>query len=79
MPEFTYEESDNYMAAQDASAMSDGELIKEWFTILKALKNKEEWIFKTNYSLWLSVLQTEMEKKNRGIMVNGRIIHKKKE
>jgi hypothetical protein len=71
MPEFTYEESDNYMAAQEASGMSAGELIKEWFLILRALKKKEEWVFKTNYSLWLSVLQTEMEK--RGIMKNGRI------
>lgn len=71
MPEFTYEESDNYMAANQARHMSDGELIKEWFIVLRGIKNKDKGILNSNYNLWLSVLQTEMEK--RKIMVNGKI------
>lgn len=71
MPEFTYEESDNYMAADQLRHMSDGELIKEWFTILRGIKNKDKGILDSNYNLWLSVLQTEMEK--RKIMVDGKI------
>jgi len=74
MPEFTYEESDNYLLAQMASGYSDGELKKEYFACLRCIK---EVGMDSATHLWIDILTTNLEK--RGLMVNGRIINKKKE
>jgi len=71
MPEFTFDESDNAMAIASARELSDGDLVKEWFTVLRLLKKRDEGILNTNYSLWLSTIQSEMEV--RGITKNGKI------
>lgn len=74
MPEFTYEESDNYMAAEEAKAMSDGELKRAFFECLRGIKEEG---FNSGVELWRDTLTNELEK--RGLMKNGRIINKKKE
>ena len=74
MPEFTYEESDNYLLAQMASGYSDGELKREYFACLRGIK---EMGTDRSTHLWIDILTTNLEK--RGLMVNGRIINKKKE
>lgn len=72
MPEFTYEESDNYLLAQMASGYSDGKLKKEYFACLRVIK---EMGMDSATRLWIDILTTNLEK--RGLMVNGRIINKK--
>jgi hypothetical protein len=73
MPEFTYEESDNYLLAQMASGYSDGELKREYFACLRGIK---EMGMDRSTQLWIDILMTNLEK--RGLMVDGRIINKKK-
>lgn len=73
MPEFTYEESDNYMAARQASGMSDGELKREYFDCLRGIKQAG---MDPGTRMWRDTLITELEK--RGLMVNERVINKKK-
>jgi len=73
MPEFTYEESDNYLLAQMASGYSDGELKKEYFACLRGIK--EEGMNRSTH-LWIDILTTNLEK--RGLMVDGKVINKKK-
>lgn len=72
MPEFTYEESDNYLLAQMASGYSDGELKKEYFACLRGIK---EVGMDRSTQLWLDILKTNLEK--RKLMVDGRIVNKK--
>lgn len=72
MPEFTYEESDNYLLAEMASGYSDGELKREYFTCLRGIK---EIGMNSSTQLWLDILRTNLEK--RKLMENGRIINKK--
>lgn len=72
MPEFTYEESDNYLLAQMASGYSDGELKKEYFACLRGIR---EMGMDSASHLWIDILTTNLEK--RGLMVNGRVINKK--
>lgn len=72
MPEFTYEESDNYLLAQMASGYSDGELKKEYFACLRGIK---EMGMDRSTQLWLDILRTNLEK--RKLMVDGRIVNKK--
>lgn len=74
MPEFTYEESDNYLLAQMASGMSDGELKRDYFVCLRVIKAEG---MDSATHLWIDILKTNLEK--RGLMVDGRIINKKKE
>lgn len=74
MPEFTYEESDNYLLAQMASGYSDGELKKEYFACLRGIK---EMGMDRSTQLWLDILRTNLEK--RKLMVDGKVINKKKE
>lgn len=74
MPEFTYEESDNYLLAQMASGASDGKLKRDYFDCLRGIKD----VGMDNGSrLWLDILTTELEK--RGLMKDGRVINKKEE
>lgn len=73
MPEFTYEESDNYMAAQEARGLSDGALKRAYFDCLRAIKSMG---VDSGTRLWRDTLITELER--RGLMENGRIINKKK-
>lgn len=73
MPEFTYEESDNYLLAEMASGYSDGELKKEYFACLRGIR---EIGMDSATHLWIDILKTNLEK--RGLMIDGRIINKKK-
>jgi hypothetical protein len=73
MPEFTYEESDNYLLAQMASGMSDGELKRAYFDCLRSIKQAG---MDSATHLWVDILKTNLE--TRGLMVNGRVINKKK-
>jgi hypothetical protein len=73
MPEFTYEESDNYICAQMAAGYSDGELKKEYFDCLRGIKQGG---MNNTTHLWLDILTTQLEQ--RGLMENGRVINKKK-
>lgn len=73
MPEFTYEESDNYMAAQEARGLSDGALKRAYFDCLRAIKSMG---LDSGTRLWRDTLISELEK--RDLMENGRIINKKK-
>jgi hypothetical protein len=70
MPEFTYEESDNYMAMEEAKASSDGELKKKFFECLRDIKQRG---FNNANGMWRDTLIREMEK--RGIYKNGRVIN----
>jgi hypothetical protein len=72
MPEFTYEESDNYMAAEQAKVMSDGELKHAFFECLRCIKEAG---FNSGVGLWRDTLTRELEK--RGLMKDGRIINTK--
>jgi hypothetical protein len=72
MPEFTYEESDNYICAQMAAGYSDGELKKQYFMCLRDIK---ECGGNNANRMWLDILTTNLEK--RGLMENGRVINKK--
>lgn len=74
MPEFTYEESDNYLLAQMASGASDGKLKCDYFDCLRGIK---EVGMDSGSHLWLDILITELEK--RGLIKDGKIINKKKE
>lgn len=73
MPEFTYEESDNYLLAQMAKGMSDGELKRAYFDCLRGIKQAG---MDSGARLWIDILTTNLE--TRGLMVNGRVINKKK-
>ena len=73
MPEFTYEESDNYLLAQMASGYSDGELKKEYFACLRGIK---EMGMDSATHLWIDILTTNLEK--RGLVVDRRIVNAKK-
>lgn len=73
MPEFTYEESDNYICAQMAEGYSDGELKKEYFDCLRGIKKMG---MNNATHLWIDILTTELEK--RGLVENGRVINKRK-
>lgn len=74
MPEFTYEESDNYLLAQMAKGMSDGKLKRAYFDTLRGIR---EIGMNPGTRLWLDILTTNLE--TRGLMANGRIINKKSE
>jgi hypothetical protein len=73
MPEFTYEESDNYLLAKMAKGMSDGKLKREYFDCLRGIKQAG---MDPGSRLWLDILTTNLE--IRGLMENGRIINRKK-
>ena len=73
MPEFTFEESDNYMAMEQAGAMSNGKLKRAFFDCLRDIKEAG---FNSGVGLWRDVLTNELEK--RGLMKDGRIINKKR-
>lgn len=73
MPEFTYEESDNYLLAQMASGFSDGELKKEYFNCLRVIRDCG---IDSATHLWIDILKTNLEQ--RGLMVDGKVIYKKK-
>jgi len=73
MPEFTYEESDNYLLAQMAKGMSDGKLKRAYFDCLRSIKDAG---MDSATRLWLDILKTNLE--TRGLMVDERIINKKK-
>jgi len=75
MPEFTYEESDNYILAQMASGYSDGRLKNEYFKCLRVIKETKGG--DRSDHMWLDILTTELEK--RHLIQNGRIINKKGE
>jgi hypothetical protein len=72
MPEFTYEESDNYLLAQMASGSSDGKLKRDYFDCLRGIR---ECGMDSGSRLWLDILTTELEK--RKLIVGGRIVNKK--
>ena len=72
MPEFTFEESDNYMAIEQAGAMSDGELKRAFFDCLRGIKEDG---FNSGVGLWRNTLMNELEK--RGLIKDGRIVNKK--
>jgi hypothetical protein len=73
MPEFTYEESDNYICAQMAEGYSDGELKCEYFDCLRGIKQAG---MDNAARMWLDILTTQLEK--RGLIEHGRVINKKK-
>lgn len=73
IPEFTYEESDNYICAQMAAGYSDGELKREYFACLRGIKQAG---MDNGSRLWLDILTTELEK--RHLIENGKVINKKK-
>jgi hypothetical protein len=72
MPEFTYEESDNYILAQMAKNMSDGKLKRIYFDTLRGIREAG---MNTATRLWIDILKTNLE--TRGLMVDGRVINKK--
>ena len=64
MPEFTYEESDNYMAAQEARGMTDAKLLDELNKLKKDIQSGVAYQY--NYRLWLNTLEAEINK--RGLL-----------
>lgn len=74
VPEFTYEESDNYIYANEVAGYSDGKLINEYFGVLRAVKAGHR---DFNYRLSIDTLSAELEK--RGLLKDGMVVRKKKD